>query len=276
MKMDTEYPDRAHPKRKVHYFRKLKEEGKRIAVITAYDYPTAYAADSAGVDAILVGDSLGPVALGYQNTLPVTMEMMLHHTAAVRRAVKSAFLIADMPFLSYQISPEEAVRNAGRFVQEAGAEAVKIEGAHDVLPAIERILGAGIPVLGHIGLLPQSIHRRGGYRVRGKDAEDAERLLAEAQLLESVGVFAIVLEAVIPSVAAKITAELKIPTIGIGAGPNCDGQVLVFSDVVGLTIGPVPKFAKQYGNVFQIMKDCVEKYVEEVRSASFPDEKHQY
>jgi 3-methyl-2-oxobutanoate hydroxymethyltransferase len=252
MKMDTEYPDRAHPKRKVHHFRKLKEEGKRIAVITAYDYPTAYAADSAGVDAILVGDSLGPVALGYQNTLPVTMEMMLHHTAAVRRAVKSAFLIADMPFLSYQISPEEAVRNAGRFVQEAGAEAVKIEGAHDVLPAIERILGAGIPVLGHIGLLPQSIHRRGGYKVRGKD------------------------EAVIPSVAAKITAELKIPTIGIGAGPNCDGQVLVFSDVVGLTIGPVPKFAKQYGNVFQIMKDCVEKYVEEVRSGSFPDEKHQY
>ncbi|MGC8991719.1 MAG: 3-methyl-2-oxobutanoate hydroxymethyltransferase, partial [Verrucomicrobiia bacterium] len=233
-------------KRRVYHFRKFKEQGRRIVMVTAHDYPTALAAEAADVDAVLVGDSLGMVALGFETTLPVTMEMMLHHTAAVQRGVKNAFLIADMPFLSYQSSPAEAVRNAGRFVQEAGAEAVKLEGCRESLPAIERILAAGIPVLGHIGLLPQSVHRFGGYRVRGKTPEDAALLLEEAKLLEKAGVFAIVLEAVVPSVANQITHELNIPTIGIGSGAECDGQVLVISDIVGLTAGRPPKFAKCY------------------------------
>lgn len=244
--------------------------------ITAHDFASGIAADNADVDAVLVGDSLGMVALGFQSTLPVTMEMMLHHTAAVRRAVKYAFLVADMPFLSYQTSVEDAVRNAGRFVQEAGAEAVKLEGGRDVLPAIQRIIAAGIPVLGHIGLLPQAIHRTGGYKVRGKTDEDAAELVKEAKLLEEAGVFAIVLEGIASGVAEHITRELKVPTIGIGAGAACDGQILVFSDVVGLTATRVPKFAKRYANVLDDMTRAVMMYAEEVRTGAFPDREHEY
>lgn len=244
--------------------------------VTAHDFASGIAADTADVDAVLVGDSLGMVALGFESTLPVTMEMMLHHTAAVRRAVKYAFLVADMPFLSYQTSVEEAVRNAGRFVQEAGAEAVKLEGGRDVLPAIERIIAAGIPVLGHIGLLPQAIHRIGGYKVRGKTEEDAAELVKEAKLLEEAGVFAIVLEGIASKAAKQITCEVKIPTIGIGAGAACDGQILVFSDVVGLTATRVPKFAKRYANVLDDMTRAVMRYAEEVRAGAFPDREHEY
>ncbi len=268
------YPDRL--KRRVHHFRKFKEEGRRIVMVTAHDFPTGLAAELADVDAVLVGDSLGMVALGFDTTLSVTMEMMLHHTAAVRRAVKTAFLIADMPFLSYQVSVEQAVTNAGRLVQEAGAEAVKLEGCREVLPAIERILAAGIPVLGHIGLLPQSVNKLGGYKIRGRKEDDAELLMQEAKLLEQVGVFAIVLEAVIPSVAAEITRQVKIPTIGIGAGPMCDGQVLVMGDVVGLTAATSPKFAKRYANVLKEMTQAVQAYAHEVREGTFPGTEHTY
>lgn len=274
--MTSESQKSDQPKRRVHHFQRLKAEGQRIVFVTAHDYPTGLAADAAGVDGILVGDSLGMVALGFESTLPVTMEMMLHHTAAVRRAVRRAFLVADMPFLSYQISPEEALRNAGRFVREAGAEAVKLEGASEILPAIEKIIAAGIPVLGHIGLLPQSVHKLGGYRVRGRDPQDAEKLLSEAKLLESAGVFAIVLEAIVPSTAALITQALRIPTIGIGAGLDCDGQILVLGDIVGLTDRSPPRFAKRYANIQDTMTQAVAQYAAEVRSREFPKTEHQY
>jgi len=274
MSNSPQAPERT--KRRVYHFRKFKEEKRRIVFVTAHDYPSGLVADAADVDAVLVGDSLGMVALGFENTLPVTMEMMLHHTAAVRRAVKYAFLVADMPFLSYQTSVEDAVRNAGRFVREAGAEAVKLEGCFEVLPAIERILAAGIPVLGHIGLLPQSIHRLGGYKIRGKTEADTEELLKEAKTLEAAGVFAIVLEAVMAPAAELITRELKIPTIGIGAGSNCDGQVLVFGDVVGLTPMRPPRFAKRYANVLDQMTQAVAQYAKEVREGQFPNHEHEY
>ncbi|MCX7626027.1 MAG: 3-methyl-2-oxobutanoate hydroxymethyltransferase [Candidatus Sumerlaeaceae bacterium] len=275
MSAENEQPP-ARLRRRVHHFRKFKEEKRRIVFITAHDFASGLAADKADVDAVLVGDSLGMVALGFDSTLPVTMEMMLHHTAAVRRAVKYAFLIADMPFLSYQISAEDAVRNAGRFVQEAGAEAVKLEGCCEVLPAIERIIAAGIPVLGHIGLLPQAIHRTGGYKVRGRTEQDAEELIREAKLLEEAGAFAIVLEGILPGVAERITQEVKIPTIGIGAGGGCDGQILVFSDVVGLTASRTPKFAKRYATALDDMTRAVSTYAEEVRAGTFPGREHEY
>jgi 3-methyl-2-oxobutanoate hydroxymethyltransferase len=274
MSNSPQAPERT--KRRVYHFRKFKEEQRRIVFVTAHDYPSGLVADAADVDAVLVGDSLGMVALGFENTIPVTMEVMLHHTAAVRRAVKYAFLVADMPFLSYQTSVEDAVRNAGRFVREAGAEAVKLEGCFEVLPAIERILAAGIPVLGHIGLLPQSIHRLGGYKIRGKTEADTEELLKEAKTLEAAGVFAIVLEAVMAPAAELITRELKIPTIGIGAGSNCDGQVLVFGDVVGLTPMRPPRFAKRYANVLDQMTQAVAQYAKEVREGQFPNHEHEY
>ena len=257
-------------KRRVRYFRKLKGEHRRIVFITAHDYPTGLAAEQADVDGVLVGDSLGMVALGFDTTIPVTMEMMVHHTAAVRRALRHPFLVADLPFLACHTSVDDAVRNAGRLVQDGGAEAVKIEGGREALPAIERILAAGIPVLGHLGLLPQSIHRLGGYRVRGRSEDDAELLLEDAKLLQEAGVFAVVLEAVKPQVAARVTEALEIPTIGIGASAQCDGQVLVSYDALGLFDEFVPSFVKRYADLASAITDAAKQYVADVQEGRFP------
>ena len=253
-----------------------KQKKEPIVMITAYDYPSAQMVDEAGVDIILVGDSLGMVVLGYENTLPVTMEDMLRHTAAVVRGAKRAMVVGDMPFMSYQLSPEQALDNAGRFIKEAGAHAVKLEGGEEVLEAIQKITSAGIPVMGHIGLTPQSIHRIGGYRVQGRDEETALKLKRDAKLLEKAGCFSIVLEAVPVELAKEITESLEIPTIGIGAGPYCDGQVLVYHDVLGIFQEFKPKFVKRYANLRASIIDAVKSYVEEVRSREFPDEEHSY
>ncbi len=256
--------------------KRKKEEREPIVMITAYDYPSAQMVDEAGVDIILVGDSLGMVVLGYENTLPVTMEDMLRHTAAVVRGSRRAMVVGDMPFMSYQLSPEQALENAGRFIKEAGAHAVKLEGGEEVLEAIRKITSAGIPVMGHIGLTPQSIHRIGGYRVQGRDEETAEKLKRDAKLLEEAGCFSIVLEAVPASLAREITESLSIPTIGIGAGPHCDGQVLVFHDVLGIFQEFKPKFVKRYANLRGQIVEAVSRYVREVREGLFPDEEHSY
>jgi len=253
-----------------------KQKREPIVMITAYDYPSAQMVDEAGVDIILVGDSLGMVVLGYENTLPVTMEDMLRHTAAVARGAKRAMVVGDMPFMSYQLSPEQALENAGRFIKEANAHAVKLEGGEEVLDAIKKITSAGIPVMGHIGLTPQSIHRIGGYRVQGRDAEQAEKLKKDAKLLEEAGCFSIVLEAVPAELAAEITGSLSIPTIGIGAGPHCDGQVLVYHDVLGIFQEFKPKFVKRYANLRKEIVDAVSRYADEVRKGDFPDEAHSY
>ena len=253
-----------------------KQKKEPIVMITAYDYPSAQMVDEAGVDIILVGDSLGMVVLGYENTLPVTMEDMLRHTAAVVRGAKRAMVVGDMPFMSYQLSPEQALDNAGRFIKEAGAHAVKLEGGEEVLEAIRKITSAGIPVMGHIGLTPQSIHRIGGYRVQGRDEETALKLKRDAKLLEEAGCFSIVLEAVPVELAKEITESLEIPTIGIGAGPYCDGQVLVYHDVLGIFQEFKPKFVKRYANLRASIVDAVKSYVEEVRNREFPDEEHSY
>jgi len=254
----------------------FKQRSQKIVIVTAYDYPTGLAADAGGCDAVLVGDSLGMVALGYDSTIPVTMDVMVHHTAAVRRGVKRAFLIADMPFLSYQASVEQAMLNAGRLVQEGGAEAIKLEGGQSSVPAIKAISQAGIPVMAHIGLTPQSVHKLGGYKVQGRHDEAAAALIADAQAVQEAGAFAVVLEAMDPDVAAKITAALTIPTIGIGAGRQCDGQVLVLSDLVGLTPGPSPKFARQYVQLLGQMENAVREYCSDVRSGEFPEPRHEY
>ncbi|HWR04824.1 MAG TPA: 3-methyl-2-oxobutanoate hydroxymethyltransferase [Humidesulfovibrio sp.] len=248
-----------------------KGEGK-IAVLTAYDYPTGMLADEAGADVILVGDSLGMVCLGLPDTLGVTMADMLHHTKAVCRAVKSALVVADMPFLSYQTSISDAVANAGRFLQEAGARAVKLEGGAEFVPHIRAMLAAGIPVMGHIGLTPQQVARFGGFKAQGKTARAARVLVADARALAEAGCFAIVLEAVPAEVAARITAEIGIPTIGIGAGPDCDGQVLVFHDVLGLCPGLRPGFVKQYADLWTPARAALAAYCAEVRSGAFPAE----
>ena len=254
----------------------MKKRSERIVMVTAYDYPFAKLADAAGVDMLLVGDSLGMVVLGFENTLPVTMEHMLHHTQAVARARPAAMLVADMPFMSYQVSPEEALRNAGRLVQSGGAEAVKLEGGERCRRAIEAIAGAGIPVMGHIGLTPQSVHQLGGYRVQGREAGAAEQLLLEAQGLQDSGCFSLVLEAIPLAVAAQITAALRIPTIGIGAGPHCDGQVLVLHDLLGLPGGMVPKFVRRYADLAGMAREALERFVAEVRLGRFPDREHSY
>ncbi|MCX7018007.1 MAG: 3-methyl-2-oxobutanoate hydroxymethyltransferase [bacterium] len=263
-------------KRRVHHFAMLKQRGQKIVMVTAYDYPTGLAADAAGVDAVLVGDSLGMVALGFDQTIPVTMDMMIHHTAAVRRAVKRAFLIGDLPFLSYKVSPEQALTNAGRFVQEAGAEAVKLEGGGEVAPMITKIVTAGIPVMGHIGLMPQSLHKHGGYRVQGRQNETAQMLVEDAKAIEHAGVFALVAEAVDPEAAAEICAAVSIPVIGIGASRICDGQVLVLSDLVGAIPAPPPKFVKRYTSVYDTMEGAIREFCGDVRSGKFPQEQHEY
>ncbi len=253
-----------------------KRDGRKITMLTAYDYPMARLVDEAGIDSILVGDSLGMVVLGYDSTVPVTMDEMIHHTKAVRRGTRYAFLIGDMPFMSYQVSKEEAVRNAGRFMKEAGCDAVKLEGGYEVAQATEAIIDAGIPVLGHLGLTPQSISKLGGFKIQGKDAEAARKMLDEAALLEKVGCFGIVLECVPDMVAKLVTERLKIPTIGIGAGLYCDGQVLVTNDMVGLFDRFVPKFVKQYVKLSVSISEGLKKFKEEVEDGKFPDKEHSF
>ena len=255
-------------------YRQKKERGEIITMLTAYDYPTAMAMDKAGVDSILVGDSLAMVVLGYENTLPVTMEEMLHHCRAVSRGAKTALLVGDMPFMSYQASVEEAVRNAGRFLQQGGMDAVKLEGGRERADAIRAITGAGIPVMGHIGLTPQSVHQLGGFRAQGKTASAAKRLVEDALIIEEAGCFSIVLESVPARLAELISKRLSIPTIGIGAGNGCDGQVLVTHDLLGLFDRFTPKFVKKYANFHGEMQRAFADYIEDVETKRFPAPEH--
>ena len=255
-------------------FRQKKEHGEPITMLTAYDYPTALAEDQAGIDSILVGDSLGMVVLGYQNTLPVTMQDMIHHSKAVARGAKFALLIGDMPFMSYQASTEEAVRNAGRFLQEGGMDAVKLEGGRARVDSVRAIVGAGIPVMGHLGLTPQSVNQLGGFRPQGKTASAARRLVEDALLLEEAGCFSIVLESVPARLAELISKKLTIPTIGIGAGVGCDGQVLVTHDLLGLFDRFTPKFVRKYANFHAEMQRAFGEYIEDVQLKRFPANEH--
>jgi 3-methyl-2-oxobutanoate hydroxymethyltransferase len=254
-----------------------KASGPKIVCLTAYDYPTAKILDEAGVDLILVGDSLGMVVLGYANTVPVTMDEMIHHTRAVTRAVKRALVVGDMPYFSFHLSAEETVRNASRFLKEGGAAAVKIEGASKKrLKLVEAMVEAEIPVMGHVGLTPQSIHHLGRYRVKGTGAEEARRIVDDAAGLERSGAFAVVLESIPVEIAAAVTRAVKIPTIGIGAGPACDGQVLVFHDMMGYSTGYMPKFVRKYADLHGIMGGAVEAYSRDVRQGNFPDDATSY
>jgi 3-methyl-2-oxobutanoate hydroxymethyltransferase len=252
------------------------QTSKKIVCLTAYDYPTARLLDEAGVDVILVGDSLAMVVLGHDSTLPVTLDEMLHHARAVRRGTKHALVVADMPFGSYHSETAESLRNAVRFVKEAGVEAVKVEGGERRLELIARLTEAEIPVMGHVGLTPQSVNALGGYRVQGKTVDSAEQLLRDARAVEAAGAFAIVLEAVPRELATQITRELRIPTIGIGAGPDCDGQILVLHDLLGLTFEQTPKFARRYANVGEVISNAVRNYCDDVRSGSFPSDSESY
>ncbi|MDD4169386.1 MAG: 3-methyl-2-oxobutanoate hydroxymethyltransferase [Desulfotomaculaceae bacterium] len=251
-----------------------KVEGKPITMLTAYDYPMAKIVDESGIDMILVGDSLGNVVLGYESTIPVTMEDVIHHTKAVCRGVSRAMVVADMPFLSCHVSTEEAVRNAGRLLQEAGAQAVKLEGGREVAKAVRKIVRAGIPVMGHLGLTPQSIHQLGGFKVQGKDERVAKKMIDDARVLQEAGVFSITLELVPTPLAKLITESSSVPIIGIGAGPYCDGQVLVLHDILGLYPRFTPKFVKQYANLHDQMTLALKKYKEEVEARSFPAPEH--
>ncbi len=250
--------------------RAMKESGEKIAMLTAYDWPTALLLDRAGIDVLLVGDSVGNNILGYPDTIPVTMDEMIHHTKAVRRGVKRALLVGDMPFLSYQISAEQALSNAGRFLKEGGAEAVKLEGGAEMADMISLLVRRGIPVMGHIGLTPQRVAQLGGLKVQGRDAETAQKLLNDAKILEEAGVFSLVLEAVPWALAKLITERVTIPTIGIGAGPYCDGQVLVVTDVIGLSLGISPKFSKRYTNVAEQIEGAAKNFLSDVKSGKFP------
>jgi 3-methyl-2-oxobutanoate hydroxymethyltransferase len=248
------------------------ETNKKITCLTAYDYPTARLLDEAGVEILLVGDSLGMVVLGYDSTLPVTLEEMLHHTRAVRRGTKRALLVADMPYGSFHVSIDESIRNAMRLVKEGGAEAIKIEGGERRIELIARLVEAEIPVMGHVGLTPQSVNALGGFHVQGKSADAARQLERDARAVESAGAFSVVLESVPRELAARITEKLRIPTIGIGAGPDCDGQVLVFHDLVGLTTGHKPKFARQYVDLAAEISRAAEAFCSDVRAGSFPSD----
>ena len=254
----------------------MKRRGELITVVTAYDFPTAVIADQAGVEVLLVGDSLGTVLLGYDSTLPVTMEDMLHHTKAVSRAKTSALVVGDMPFMSYQVSVEQAVTNAGRLVQEAGADAIKLEGGERVVPAVQRIVAAGIPVMGHLGLTPQSVLAFGGYKVQARGEADQERLVREAKALQEAGCFALVLEGIPAKLGAAVSRELSIPTIGIGAGVNCDGQVLVTHDMVGLYLGRTAKFVRRYAELGDGLRDAFSRYVADVKARRFPGDAESY
>lgn len=253
-----------------------KKNQRKITALTAYDYTFARLLDESGIDVILVGDSAGMVAMGYENTLPVTMDEMIHHTRGVRRGVQQALLVGDMPFMSYHTSAEDTIRNAGRFIQEGGAEAVKMEGGSRVLDKISAVIQAGISVMGHVGLTPQSVHQFGGYRVQGKNYLDARQIKKDGLDLQKAGVFSLVLEGIPMDLAAEITADLEIPTIGIGAGPHCDGQILVTQDMLGMNLDFAPKFVKKYGELGTAIRSAVQDYVDEVQSGGFPDEAHSY
>ncbi|CAN2049957.1 3-methyl-2-oxobutanoate hydroxymethyltransferase [Candidatus Magnetomoraceae bacterium gMMP-1] len=256
----------------VNTLQQMKAEKKKITALTAYDYPSARMVDESGIDIILVGDSLGMVVQGESSTLPVTMDQMIYHTKIVAKAVKRAMVIGDMPFMSYQVSIKQAVSNAGRFLKETGASAVKLEGGAQVKDLIKAITKAGIPVQAHIGLTPQSVHQMGGYRVQ----RNQDRLLADAEMVRDAGAFSVVLEGVPTDIAAKITETLYIPTIGIGAGPYCDGQILVFHDLLGFGSGYIPKFVKQYANFKEEAGKAFKQYIKEVQAGNFPDSEHSY
>ena len=254
----------------------MKATGEKIAVLTAYDYPFARIIDQAGIDVILVGDSAGSVVAGYDSTLPVTMDEMLYHTRAVARSAKQALIVADMPFMSYQVDLAEARRNAGRFIKDGGAQAVKLEGGVHVAETIRSIVAMDVPVVAHIGLTPQSVHRMGGYRVQGRDEAQASQLLADARAVAESGACAVVLEGIPAALAAKITTELAIPTIGIGAGADCDGQVLVIHDILGLCEKYSPKFVKRFADVSGTIRQGVDDYIREVKEGSFPGPEHSF
>jgi 3-methyl-2-oxobutanoate hydroxymethyltransferase len=252
---------------RISQLKERKQRGEKFAVLTAYDATMARLFERAGVDVLLVGDSVATAVLGYDTTLPVTLDVMIHHTAAVVRGTERALIIADMPFLTYQVSPSEAVRNAGRLLKDAGAAAVKIEGGRAITDVVRRLVDVGIPVVGHLGVLPQSVNQQSGYRQRGRDAREAELIFTDALALQDAGAFAVVLEAIPAELAERITAELEVPTIGIGAGPGCDGQVLVSSDVLGLT-EKIPPFARRYATLSQTIDAAVRAFVEDVRAGS--------
>ena len=256
--------------------RQMKAEGKPITMLTAYDFSMAKLVDDAGIDMILVGDSLGMVMLGYDSTLPVTMDEMIHHTKAVCRGASRAMVVADLPFMSYQVSVKEALRNSGRIMKETSAQAVKVEGGQEFAETFRAIVNAGIPVVGHLGLTPQSVHQMGGYKVQGKDESAAKKLLADAKCVEEAGAFCLVLECVPSPLAKLVTESLQIPTIGIGAGPQCDGQVLVIHDMLGLYPRSSPKFVKKYVNLHEHMTAALKQYIEEVAERTFPGPEHSF
>ncbi len=264
------------PKTTILDIYKKKAEGKKITMLTAYDFPTAQIVDQAGIDMILVGDSLGNVVQGAANTLPVTMDEMIYHTKMVSRAAQSALVVGDMPFLSYQADKAEAVRNAGRFLKEAGADVVKLEGGSQMAETIHVIVNAGIPVVAHIGLTPQYIHMLGGFKVQGKDAAAREKILADARAVQDAGAFSVVIEAIPASLAKEIHELLHIPTIGIGAGPDCDGQVLVIHDILGLFDRFTPKFVKRYANLKEQAQKAVKEYKQDVEDGKFPSAEHSF
>ncbi|WP_053366936.1 3-methyl-2-oxobutanoate hydroxymethyltransferase [Bacillus sp. FJAT-27245] len=257
-------------------FLKMKEAGDKVAMLTAYDYPSAKTAEQAGIDMILVGDSLGMVVLGYETTVPVTINDMVHHAKAVRRGAPDTFIVVDMPFMSYHVSTGDTLLNAARIIQETGAHAVKLEGADEVLGKIKALTAAGVPVVAHLGLTPQSVGVLGGYKVQGKDAEAAIKLIEDARLCEEAGAFALVLECVPKELAAEVSRKLSIPVIGIGAGSGVDGQVLVYHDLVGYGFGRVPKFVKQYGQAGANITEMIGQYISEVKTGHFPEKIHTF
>ena len=264
------------PRITVRNIAEMKRRGEKIPMITAYDYTTAIIADAAEIPIVLVGDSLGMVVLGYQSTIPVTLDDMIHHVKMVARGSKNALIVADLPFMTYQIDPAQALRNAARLMQEGGAHTVKLEGGENVAPIVQRIVECDIPVMGHIGVTPQSVNALGGYRVRGRNPREASQLLADALALEAAGAYAVVLELVPAPLSQLISQRLTIPTIGIGAGAGCDGQVQVLHDMLGLFTDFVPKHAKQYVNLAQVIKDAFSQYSQEVKDGSFPTEKESF
>lgn len=268
--------DAIRMKNTVVTFQDYKKQGKKLSMLTAYDYSTAKLMDEAGINAILVGDSLGNVVLGYEDTISVTMEDMIHHSSAVARGAKNAMVVTDLPFMSYQTSVYDAVVNAGRLMKEGRANAVKLEGGIEVCPQITAISNAGIPVMAHLGLTPQSINSLGGYRVQGKTIDDAQKLLDNARAVEKAGAFALVLECVPYKLAEKITSELSIPTIGIGAGKGCNGQVLVYQDMLGMYSDFTPKFVKKYANLGEIMKSAFKNYIDDLDNGAFPQKENTY
>ena len=257
-------------------FRQKKMQGEKITALTAYDAPTAKFAEECGVDLILVGDSLGMVVLGYKNTIPVTIEESLHHSAAVVRGTENSFIVGDMPFMTYHTGPESALTNAGRYLKEAGVDAVKIEGGKNMAHTVKHMVEAGVPVLGHIGLLPQSVLTSGGYRIAGKTEDEIARLIEDAEALETAGAFAVVLEGIPAEAAKKVTETVSIPTIGIGAGPHCDGQIQVVNDILGLFTDFTPKHARRYANLDTEIRRAFTEYTDDVKNGRFPDEKESF